>query len=185
MMHASGFTNYGPQFISERCKGRHLDGTCLNTLGCHLARIKTRHVCVDAADFRCTVKKRIIDCLQALQFTPLDVHWTLDSTCGGEFLKQKSEKRKFCARGVRVQEWCNDDKDCPLSPAEIAMPVKDGNNSLKYTSQSAGLVQDGPFQGKRNAYAKCRESPPRPKGCNQASLTTCSGGLETIVGMFA
>jgi len=180
---ARGFTAYGPQFISARCKGRHLDGTCINTLGCHLATIKTRQVCVDAADFRCTVQKRIIDCMQALQFTPLDVQWFADSMCGHLFLKRKFETRKFCSRGVRMQEWCNHDKDCPLSPAEIAMPVQQGDKS-PYTSQSAGKVKDGPFRGKRNAYAKCREGH-YAKGCNQASLTTCSGGLDTIVGMFA
>jgi len=170
------YNSYGSKFISDRCKDQTPEN-CVQKNGCGLEKGR----CTDAAEFRCTVQKKILDCLRANKLAPIDVPFYLDGACGRGLLHQKPVMGKVCRDGVRKMELCKEHKDCPRAPSEIAAGGVNGGADIG----PAGKAQDGKYRGKRNAFGKCLPRPMWP-GCQAGVMKPCADdGMDTVSAMFS
>jgi len=121
----AGVALYGHQLVSKRCAGLNKQ-SCKNKLGCNWSLVPgdedlpkadpstSREKCVDAASWRCGVKKNFVDCVQHNKYGPSYVNWKFDSLCSGVMFDEKPKKRKLCSKGIRKRETCESNKDCPI-----------------------------------------------------------------------
>merc|ERR1712196_623652 len=121
----AGIALYGHQLVSKRCAGLNKQ-SCKNKLGCNWSLVPgdedlpkadpstSREKCVDAASWRCGVKKNFVDCVQHNKYGPSYVNWKFDSLCSGVMFDEKPKKRKLCSKGIRKRETCESNQDCPI-----------------------------------------------------------------------
>jgi len=121
------FKSYGEGFVSKRCVILGA-GECGNQIGCRWQQEKAKADspgagwrCEDAAELRCSVKKKIIDCLTYKSFAPVNVASWVDASCGKNLLKQRKKLRRVCRFGTRIQEPCNDAFDCPITDKDLSV----------------------------------------------------------------
>merc|ERR1711871_1560470 len=162
------YSLYGWQFVSKRCKDKKI-GPCTDKIGCAWKGNR----CEDASEWRCSVKKKILDCVMSKRMSPVDIHAHLDQYCGKLLLHQKKSKRRVCYAGVRMGEQCLKDSHCPASPAEWNNPMYDKSTKWNTTVH----VTEGRYKGKRK-YFKCHLINTRV-GCVAAVMRDCSSmGLD-------
>merc|ERR1711871_1702116 len=121
----AGIALYGHQLVSKRCAGLNKQ-SCKNKIGCNWSLVPgdddlpkadpstSREKCVDAASWRCGVKKNFVDCVQHNKYGPSYVNWKFDGLCSGVMFDEKPKKRKLCSKGIRKRETCESNQDCPI-----------------------------------------------------------------------
>merc|ERR1711871_1878762 len=121
----AGIALYGHQLVSKRCAGLNKQ-SCKNKIGCNWSLVPgdedlpkadpstSREKCVDAASWRCGVKKNFVDCVQRNKYGPSYVNWKFDGLCSSVMFDEKPKKRKLCSKGIRKRETCESNQDCPI-----------------------------------------------------------------------
>jgi hypothetical protein len=156
---------YGHQMVSKQC-AKLSHSSCKKKLGCSWTTVQgendiprgtgEKQKCVDAAAWRCTVKKKIVDCVSSTTYSPSQMPWLLDTFCGELMLGQKKTERKLCDAGIRKNEACKKDTHCPQS--------KD--------NMKAGRIP------------KCDSYPNSEKGCQVGVMKNCEPtGMLTLGAM--
>lgn len=128
----------GPEMVSQRCDQKvpdslhpdpdHPDhkvhsGICASKMSCqweckYRPSAKTENMrktckCVDATEWQCSVKKKLLDCAGIQQLSAANMNALLDGYCGKHMYSQKSREVKYCDFGVRQSERCDKDSECP------------------------------------------------------------------------
>jgi len=140
--------------------------------------------CQDAAEWRCTVKKKILNCGSHKTLSPSEMSSVLDSYCGNKLLKQKLLKKNMCKFGVRVNERCESWRDCPLGSADMRRRLYQNPRSKNFRGTKDGpKLTKGEFKGKYS-HAPCNSQSYRV-GCTLASFKNCKEmGYDTITAMI-
>lgn len=113
----------GPEKVSKQCSAHGQSvRACTDTLGCRweCKTERSAHVtpgfmcsCIDASEWQCGVKKKLIDCAGVMDLGPADMSAVLDNSCGRHVLAQEWQTVKYCSAGIRRNEDCHDHSDCP------------------------------------------------------------------------
>ena len=184
---SKGFFASSKERRAEKNATQHINSYQGKKLRARSERTKVFDVgmrCEDAAEWRCMVKKKVLNCKATTEMSPVEMSSVLDKKCGRGLLGQVPYRKKVCKFGIRLNERCTSSDDCPLSRLDLLHYADQRGYKGKNGEPPSKKIKSGPFKGKY-ANAECFEDDKITVGCTAGVIKSCKEmGYDTLSAMI-